>query len=177
VPQISSVSEDQKWLAVNSIPVIHETLEIPLAMRVPENGNLTIEIHETIGELQHHIIHLIDQKLELVHKLNGQPYTFEASPDDDPERFLLKFANVGVEDVDNYNESINIYTHNNSLYLNSSVARNASVEIFNVTGQQVYGKQITMDGLTQINPNLRTGWYVVKVSTDEGMASEKVFIK
>jgi autotransporter-associated beta strand protein len=175
VPKLYTKSSNGDNLAINGLPELTEDVDIPVFF-VPgvEGGQvLTADLSNLSA-----ILYLTDLKTGITQNLYNNPvYEFSADINDDPNRFLLKFTSVGIEDVDNYNKSINIYTYNNSLYLNSDITMDASVEIFNLTGQQVYGEQVLMNGLTQINPNLRTGWYVVKVSTDEGMASEKVFIK
>jgi hypothetical protein len=163
-------------LSTNSLPELTADTEIPFVFVKNDGSQFSIEA-SGIENIQA-TPYLLDLKTGITQNLTENPiYNFTASNSDDPNRFLLKFTSVGIEDVDNYNKSINIYTYNNNLYLNSDITMDASVEIFNLTGQQVYGEQVLMNGLTQINPNLRTGWYVVKVSTDEGMASDKVFIK
>jgi len=115
---------------------------------------------------------------ELVDLKQNPVYTFTITePGIYGNRFIIHFKSaVGIHEATQI-EGLNIYTHANTLYLNSDMARTAWVEMYNVTGQKVFAKKVTLDGLTQIPPQLTTGWYVVKVTCGEGMASEKVFIK
>jgi hypothetical protein len=49
--------------------------------------------------------------------------------------------------------------------------------VYNLTGQEVYGKEMELDGLKQIRLITPAGWYVVKLVIVGGVISEKIFIK
>jgi hypothetical protein len=103
-------------------------------------------------------------------------YTFTSAEGDDPARFVLKFGAVGIGDTPTV-EATTIYSHGQSLYISSTQSADAQVSVYNVTGQQVYGSRMMLDGQKQITLNVITGWYIVKVSTQEGIATQKVFIQ
>jgi hypothetical protein len=120
---------------------------------------------------------LLDQKTGVTHKfVNDQDgYTFDASTDD-TDRFLLKFETVSVHELPAEAE-LHIYTHGSTVYLNSRESLDARVSVYNITGQQVHGQRMAIDGHSAINLNLPTGWYVVTVTTDKAMTTQKVFIR
>jgi hypothetical protein len=92
VPQIYTVTTDQRGVAINSIPAVDESLVIPVGLVVPANGEMTIMLKELSGEFENLFVLLLDQKTGVTHKfVNDQDgYTFDASTDD-TDRFLLKF--------------------------------------------------------------------------------------
>jgi hypothetical protein len=177
VPQIYTLTSDQRGVAINSIPSVDESLVIPIGLLVPSNGMMTITLDELTGEFEHQTILLIDQKTSKIHKLNDAPtYTFEASTGDDPNRFLLKFESVSVNEIGDAS-ALHIYANGSTVYLNSSENLDARIAFYNITGQQVHGQRLVLDGLKQISLNLPTGWYVVSVTSDKEMTTQKVFIR
>lgn len=173
----SKISESER-LSTNRIAPVEESTTIQLAFKSFLNKEFTISadgISSFTGDID---IILEDTQEDIQIDLRETPsYTFLANADELTERFKLHLLkSTGINEA-NQIEGLNIYTHNNTLYLNSDIARTAQVEMYNVTGQLTFSKKVTLDGLTQITPQLTTGWYVVKVNTSEGMATQKVFIK
>ncbi len=172
----SKISETER-LSTNRIAPIEESTTIQLAFKSFLNKEFIISASGLSSFASNMDIILEDTEGDMQINLKETPeYTFMANADELSERFklhLLKTTGIHEATI----EGFTIYTHANTLYLNSDKAGNAQVEMYNVTGQKVFVRNVVMDGLTQINPQLTTGWYVVKVSTDKGMASEKVFIK
>ena len=177
IPYLCAITSDEVWVSKYVFDSKAETSIIPIQFTVTEDQEITFSVEHFEANFGISKLTIEDTKLnKFVALSDGNIYTFTATTGDDPLRFKLHAeTTTGIHEATI--RGLSIYTHNNSLYFNSDAARDAAVNIYNVTGQQVYGEQVVMDGLTQINPNLKTGWYVVKVNTDEGMASEKVFIK
>ncbi|MBE0639659.1 MAG: M28 family peptidase [Bacteroidales bacterium] len=177
VPQIYSMTSDSRNVSINSIPAFDESTLIHISTKVPANGMMTLNLDEVSGEFENHTILLIDQKTSIIHKLSEtRSYTFEASTGDDPNRFLLKFEMVSV-DENPAAEQTSIYSYGQSIYISSTQRAEALISVFNITGQQVYSRQLMLDGLKQITLNVPTGWYVVQAVTTESAVSRKVFIR
>ncbi len=176
VPQLYSISDDAVNLAINTIPAVKESTVIPVSVKVPANGSMTITLDELTGEFENHTILLVDQKTSKIHKLSDSPsYTFDASTTD-TDRFLLKFEMVGIGENPAIEQTA-IYSYGQTIYLNTTESVDAVVSVFNITGQQVYSNRLMLDGLKQINLNLPTGWYVVQAVTSGSAVSRKVFIQ
>ena len=176
-PQLYSLVNSNERLSTNRIPMVQESATIQLGFKSYQNTEYTIHAEDvnTFDENLDIILEDTEENMQM-NLRETTSYTFMATADELTERFRLHILkSTGIHEATI--EGLSIYTHNNILYLNSTEVLDASVEVFNVTGQQVYRRQVVMDGLAQINPNLKTGWYVVKVTTSEGMASTKVFIK
>ena len=122
-------------------------------------------------------VKLTDHLTGAVHDLNSTPtYNFTATTGDDANRFELKFGAVGIDD-NIATKQISIYSHGRLVYISSTKSANALINIYNIAGQQVYANTMVIDGQKQIALNTPTGWYIVKVRTQEGVATQKVFIK
>lgn len=178
IPYLFAYTKDDISVSRYAFASEMETTIVQLYFKVPEPQEITFKIENIIKDGNFKKLTIEDSFTnEFTVLSDGQQYTFMASPNDVVNRFKLHAeTTTGIHESSEIS-GLNIYTHANTLYLNSDKARNAVVEMYNVTGQKVFGKNVTLDGLTQINPQLTTGWYVVKVTSTEGMATEKVFIK
>ena len=172
-PMLYSIVGDES-LSTNSLPELATGKVIPLGFVKNAATAFTIELKESIPA---HAVYLTDKKTDIVTNLTETPvYSFTSSEGDDPNRFELKFGAVGIDDNVAL-EQISIYSHGQSVYISSVKSTQAVISIYNITGQQVYANTMVIDGQKQIALNTPTGWYIVKVTTAAGVATQKVFIK
>ncbi len=178
IPYLCAITDDDVWVSKYVFNQGVNTTIIPLRFTVAEEQEITFSLADFNTATGITKLTLEDTFLNTFTELSdNQEYIFTASPDDDPMRFKLHAeAETGIHEASEI-EGLSIYSYNNGIYLNSDKRREATVEIFNVTGQQAYGRQMTMNGLTRIDPQLSTGWYVVKVWAYDGIATQKVFVK
>jgi len=88
-------------------------------------------------------------------------------------RFYLHFkSSVGIEDPAATQKSI--YSSGHNIYFETE--GQATIEIFNLTGQKVGSREINTGGLQTINLQAPTGWYIVKLVSGNEVKSRKVFI-
>ncbi|MDD4742914.1 MAG: T9SS type A sorting domain-containing protein, partial [Bacteroidales bacterium] len=173
-PLFYSVAGDLK-LSTNSLPQISAETEIPFNFIKNEGTQFSITASGFEGLSA--TPYLIDLKTGSSQNLIDQPvYNFTAAEGDVPNRFLLKFGAVGIGD-NIATEQTSIYSHGQIVYISSTKSANALISIYNITGQQVYTNTMVIDGQKQITLNTPTGWYIVKVRTQQGVATQKVFIK
>jgi len=177
-PHLYSIVSGIERVSTNRVAPVEESTIIQLGFKSFHNTEYTISANFVSSFSDDLDIILEDTQENIQINLKETPtYTFMATADELTEHFKIHLLkSTGIHEA-NQIEGLTIYSQANTLYLNSDKAANALVEMYNVTGQKVFAKKVTLDGLTQINPQLTTGWYVVKVSTTDGMATEKVFIK
>ncbi|MBE0639891.1 MAG: T9SS type A sorting domain-containing protein, partial [Bacteroidales bacterium] len=174
VPQLYTMSSDNRKLAINGLPELSESLEIPVYFYAGIAGQQSITADLSNLETT---VYLIDLKTGTNHNLTENPvYSFTAEEGDNPNRFLLKFEMVGIGENPAI-EQTSIYSHGQSIYISSTQRAEALISVFNITGQQVYSQQLVLDGLKQITLNVPTGWYVVKAISSGSAVSRKVFIR
>jgi hypothetical protein len=74
--------------------------------------------------------------------------------------------------------TMKVFANNNTLFINSSVSGSAMVEVFDVTGKNVYTENMEINtGIQQVNLNNEAGVYVVKITTGTSIISKKVVIQ
>nr|NQU91286.1 hypothetical protein [Bacteroidota bacterium] len=115
VPQLYTHTSDGWQLAINSMDAISETTVIPLSIKVQGSGIMSIQLTETEGVFDGQEIVLHDVLTNTLHKLSEEPtYNFMANADDNPDRFLLKFGKVGLDELPGSTE-LNAWMHYNLL--------------------------------------------------------------
>jgi len=175
VPQLYSLAPDGWQLAINSIDAISETTVIPLSIKVQGSSEMTIKLTEKEGVFEGPTIILHDLLTNIQHELNKVPgYNFIANEEDDPNRFLLKFGAVGIDELPG-SAMLHAYMQDNLLYILNPDAPNARVELYNIKGQLILRKEIGR-GLQSMSLNVETGIYLVLLRTDETVATRKLFI-
>jgi hypothetical protein len=125
---------------------------------------------------------LEDRQTGIFHQFNDDPvYAFHASADDNPERFLLHFVYTpsGIGDHFAKTENpIKIYSWNKTVYIEniSIIPVSATVGIYNLWGGELYNSQRVLDHITALRLDLSGEFVVVKVTTPDGITTQKVFI-
>ncbi len=176
VPQLYTLETDGWQLATNSVDAISETTVIPLSIKVQGSSIMSISLTVTEGTFEGQEIILHDVLINTLHKLSETPtYNFMANADDNPDRFLLKFGPVGLDDLPGSTE-LNAWMQYNLLYVLNPDAPRSTVELYNIRGQVILRKEIGQ-GLQSIPVNVATGTYLVMMRTEKAVAMKKLFIQ
>jgi len=173
-PTFYSVSNGEAF-ALNTLPEVSDDLTIPFVFVKNDGTNFSITLEENIEDAT---IYLVDLKANQTINLSEvNQYSFVSVAGDNPDRFLLKFSPVGINDVIN-NTSVNIFAYGNTLYLNSSeYLGNTTVSVFDMLGREILQEQITLDGQSAINISGYSGAYIVRAVTDREVVSKKVYFR
>ena len=86
---------------------------------------------------------------------------------------FLHFAPMSVED--NLVNGANIYSYNKDVYVSASQNTKGTIAVYDMMGREIASESIS--GSTNVISIEKSGHYVVKVLSDEGIATKKVFIK
>ncbi len=173
-PWFYSVAGDEH-LSTNSLPEAGGTVQIPVSFVKNDGTSFTIKA-KTISGLFGPVI-LNDLKTNTSQDLTLNPdYSFTSTAGDDPNRFLVTFHSVGINEAP-AGKVFTIYTSGNNLYVTDITGKNQGiVYIYNLMGQ-LLSQQNIGGNVTKININAPTGYYLVKVVTSEQAYTTKVFIK
>ncbi len=172
VPQIYTLSVNNELLAINGLPEITEDLQIPVLFKAGQTGEqiLTADVSQIEATVT-----LIDVVSSASHNLTNNPvYSFTSTEGDDPNRFLLHFGAVGIDEPAQLNE-INAYVYNNSLYVQSQL-ENAQMALYDIQGRQMLTEHLNGSGLHKTELNLPTGIYIVRLQSNNQVKNIKVFI-
>lgn len=170
VPSLYSITEEEIY-AINTLGEFEGNEVVNLGFHAGVNGSYTITFSgiETFDAT----VMIEDLKLnQMIELSEGQTYTFDYTTTDDVHRFNLVFGPLGLGDE--FVENVNIYSNNSSVYVNVPEV-DGSIYIYNLLGQDVASETIT-DNTTVISLN-QTGYYIVKVLSNEGVVTKKVFVE
>jgi len=177
-PQLFTVANDIN-LAVNVLGELTENKIIQVGYRVGAAGEYTIDVTNMESFVEPVTIYLKDLMTgEMINVTDQSSYTFAASPEDDIIRFELHFTTtVGIEDQLE-NSNIYIYSNDNSVYVrNNMPSEGGIINVYNISGTEILTSQLEDIPLNKIDLVVKSGFYVVQVTTDNEVYSQKVFIK
>ena len=165
----------------NSLPFEKKNMVIPMGFSCGLPGTYTL-IADSLGTFENAIsISLEDLKLNTTQDLRTNPiYNFTYDTLDDPNRFVLHFDNpyFGVNDSKNI-QPMQIYSFGNTIYIKSQDGnlQEGSVFLYDLIGKELFNGTLSNQVLNRITPGVAEGYYVVKVMTDQGVYTGKVYLK
>lgn len=177
VPQMYTSTNDGVKTAINSINEISETLSIPLNVNVNSETICNLSIANVSGVFIDQIILIEDLKTAVIFNLSEiVNYAFNASPTDDPNRFVVHFSAVGTEEINN-NELINVWSKGNEITILNNSNSKGDISIMNITGQIMSRFDLSGNQKQKLKFDATTGIYIVNIKTNDGSSiSKKVII-
>ena len=162
-------------LSTNTLPSVDGSIQIPFDFIKNDGTEFTIEA-ETISGIDGAVI-LNDLKTGSAQDLALNPiYSFTSSYTDNPERFLITFNHLGVNETKK-ERSFSIYTLDNDIIVvNSKTGSEGDVFVYNLPGQLVARQPLSGECMTRIRMQSGIGYYVVKVITIQQTYSAKVLL-
>ncbi|MDD4374897.1 MAG: fibronectin type III domain-containing protein [Bacteroidales bacterium] len=174
-PQLYTVTSDAKELAVNAISNNDNEVQIPLHFEARFDASYTIKVEDnTLPEGV--AVYMTDLVLNKEINLNDSPtYTFTASEGDNPNRFLLHFGAVGLDENANQS-SLRAYTHHNTLYVQNSL-RDAAIRVIDIQGRLLLEQKLNGTGLHKLPLDFPAGVYMVQLLNSKEHKSVKVIVE
>ncbi|MDN5328519.1 MAG: hypothetical protein PWP35_306 [Bacteroidales bacterium] len=167
-PQLYSLADGVK-LSTNALPSISEAMEIPLGFEKNQHNNFTLELSDNSLSA---VVLLKDLKTGITHNLTQQPvYTFTSAEGDDPLRFKLAFASVGLEPAQQDLVPYAWYAFGMLHFRN--VETGSWVEVYAANGQRVMREQFKGDA---ISLKVAPGVYMVKIAEAKQQNVQKIVI-
>ncbi|MXO06316.1 T9SS sorting signal type C domain-containing protein [Flavobacterium sp. HBTb2-11-1] len=183
-----SINEEKKLVIQGrALPfVVSDTIPLGYKSTIPE-GNFTIAIDHTDGNLSNQNIYLQDNVTNTIHNLKTGGYTFRSAPGTFLNRFVLRYTNsdddkaLGNEDFENQNQKIVVSVKDKNIKLQSiSEQENLQeVSIYDVGGKLLYHKKEIGNKDWIIN-NFQSGPQIllVKITLENGKtASRKIVFR
>ncbi|MCE1201137.1 MAG: T9SS type A sorting domain-containing protein [Bacteroidia bacterium] len=169
-PKFYSIMGNEK-LSTNAMPVLPNGTSIPFGFEKNQHSSYVIRLEESLpGET----LFLKDLKLNTVHNLSQNPeYLFSAVQGDDPNRFLLVFGTVGVDEKPAAQAQLQAYMANGLLWVNNP-AEKSQLAVFDLSGRLLMQRQLRSKGLQQLSLNLQKGAYILRLTEGNSSLSTKV---
>ena len=162
--------------SVNSMPNLSQATTIHFTFIKNEGVNFCIEMYEVENMVMD--VWLLDKKLNNNHNLSQNPvYLFTAFEQDDPERFVIQFAPVGINEEASIKSNIQTWAANKTIHILNPENSKGEIRILNLFGQQVAQARLTGDTKQSIQLNIPTGCYLVSIVSGEEVVTRKVIMK
>jgi hypothetical protein len=179
-PQLYSVSPDQIYLTINTLPLITQNLVIPVGFFIGVTGTNTLVASQIDSFEPDVTIFMEDKKENYIQDLRQNPqYIFDSEVSDDPNRFLLHFSdpNVGT-DHKVMDSGIQVYSYGNTLYVRKNGKQPVSGEmiLYDPLGKELCKYKLADTELNKITTDLKTGCYIAWLITPDHTIVKVVFI-
>ncbi|MCD4698169.1 MAG: T9SS type A sorting domain-containing protein, partial [Bacteroidales bacterium] len=175
-PQLYSIMSDGNY-AVNVISENTEEAVIAIGFKTGQAGTYEITTASMSNFSNNMTMVLEDIKLDILTELKeGISYEFDFDLMDNEHRFNLHFKDAAIDDEKGYLD-IHIYSFNDQVYIQTPELESAEVVIFDIMGQEILREQTSSTGYSVLKITTGTGYYLVKLITNDRIITEKVFIK
>lgn len=155
-----------------------ENDEVPLGYRTAIKGAFTISIDQVDGALADQAVFVEDKLTNTVFNLKNGNYTFETKAGIYDDRFVLKYSNktLATPDLDTVVNQVVVSVKNKQVKINSFAETIDKVEVYDLSGRQIYKKDKVNDSellITNFNSNHQA--LVVKTILQNGkMVTDKI---
>ena len=143
--------------------------EIPVSFETNVMGQYTISLRQDNCEFDE--LYLLDKETDEKVNILEQDYTFIATSNDSPERFVLLMNTNGQEPTANSHFA---YINNGDIVI-YNIEGDADIRIFDALGRCVYQGE-SSDETTRIANGYSSGVYMIQKVDDKGVNVQKVII-
>ncbi|NPD44556.1 MULTISPECIES: DUF6359 domain-containing protein [unclassified Lentimicrobium] len=177
IPQIYSEIDGIQY-SINCLNHSEETITVPLGLYLQENEELTLDFSGMDSFFNTVRINLEDLETGIMTNVRENPsYTFQATTEDNANRFLLHFNGVtAVEELSEENAP-QVYAVEDVVYINHAQDLDADIFIYNTNGQLVGQAQMSKESMKRISVNGSTGIYLVTIQSEDVVYTNKVYKK
>lgn len=175
-PQLYTLAGDSK-VSINQLAELNGSAAVPLYFETEFNGEVNFEFSQLES-------FPADLKIRLEDKLTGQwvnlrettEYLFTHNPTNTAERFILHFGSAAGIDKP-ANSSISSWFSSNTFYLSTTehAGEKAKVEIFSISGQLLFSRELTLSNMQQLNLNAK-GSVVTRITLDNKVLNTKAIV-
>lgn len=150
---------------------------IKLGLKAAEKGKFSISLSNFDGLFAEDeiIIYLKDNYLNIIHNLMKSNYKFESDAGEFNDRFEIIYESGGMGTEDLNLGSVQIYTHNEDIKIESKNEKILSIELFDMSGRSTYKNEKVNSSHYEIKSSSK-GIIIVKVQTQNGEIVTKKLI-
>jgi len=162
-----------EMLSTHIVPALNTASAIDLGFEKNGQTEFSIGLENAIPGLT---VYLTDKKTGITTELkDGVEYSFISQEGDEPNRFLLHFSPLSIEDPGNVNP-FEVYSTGDQIRILSHAEGESELYVTNLVGQVVLAGRAG-EGMTTVNAaSLTNGVYLVNLASSKGIVSHKVII-
>jgi hypothetical protein len=135
-----SVNEDKKLVIQGRALPFEDTDSVALGYKSTIEGNFTIGINQTDGNLSNQPIYLEDRLTQTIHDLRTADYTFTTAIGTFDDRFVLKYQNTNLGSDDFENNNLIITVNDKVININAVDDTIDKIFIYDISGKLIYKK-------------------------------------
>ena len=176
-PQIMTVLNTNEEASTNVLPFSNNERIVPLNFKAGTNDEFTISVEVNTVSAEGNI-YLEDQFTDqMINLSTHNSYTFDATIEDNANRFLLHFNGVTGEESVEDASNIQVYSGDGMIYINNLDDLSANILVYNVNGQLVAQEQMNGESLKKIDFQAAAGIYLVSIQSEGSVETQKVYVK
>ena len=163
--------------AMNHLPSPQDHSIVPLGFEPQLTGEFLLTSAWMESFPEDVPVYLEDIKDGYFQDLRMNPeYTFSSDPSDEIHRFNIHFAEPKDAEIIVGIENIHIYSYDKNIFVNLPESVQGDIFIYNLLGEEVTHLKNGF-GQVKIPVNANNSYFVVKVISEVGIASEKALIR
>ncbi len=167
---------DEHALSTNTFSELNEDLEISLGFIKNDASQFTIEL-DLEKLMPDTDVFLSDLKTGTVQDMVANPvYLFTAFDGDDPNRFKLGFAETNAIASPAPANQFTAFVQNDIIHIKGIEALDGKVSLLDISGRMIATAAL-QNGNCELNASRPTGVYLVRIITDKGLTTKKIFIQ
>ncbi|MCX6279172.1 MAG: hypothetical protein NT004_13910 [Bacteroidetes bacterium] len=179
-PNLYSLSTDSEKLSVNGMPYPTDSItEVNLGLNTLQEGFVSFRV-DAVEEMPVNLyIYFCDRKTGIKQNISLHPdYQIFLQPGTSEDRFSIIFSMKDLRHQPQNGDPFYIYSFRNRLFIysKSDSGRQADLVIYNLLGQRLFRKTLTVEGYQEMDLNYPTGIYVVCLSMGDAILNRKVYI-
>ena len=177
-PQLYAIIGEDDYFSANALPKTEEGMIIPVGFRVATEDKYTISLEELKNMKEGMTVILEDIQTNTFTVMStNSVYSFMASPLDKNHRFNIHLKSKALGNEEIGESLLSVYASDHSIYVQTPDFTLADVMVFDMTGREIIREKTYGDGITKFDLQTETGYYLVKVQTNDQLITRKVFIK
>ncbi|MEI8005696.1 MAG: T9SS type A sorting domain-containing protein [Bacteroidota bacterium] len=180
VPNLYAVSTDAERLSISAIPSPHDSItEIPLGLDLAHDGQISFNSSDMELIPAEFYIYLLDRHTGIYHDMRASPeFSIYLLSGSYGNRFLLVFSRKVLTDIPVPVSGFSVYSFGGMLTvdLNLSSDTGGDIIIYDLLGRSLFQRNLRRNGTYKIDVGFSSGVYIVRLSSDSGVQSKKVYI-
>jgi len=162
--------------SVNTLPGINSNYDVPLGFKAGAENTYTITATGIDSFDVTTPVLIEDMKTNSTQDLRLNPlFQFIASPGDMEHRFTLHFKNSnGIGETKS--GMVGIYSNRHTVYVSNPDNLQGSMYVYDLTGRLLSSTEMTRNSTDKIDMTGYSGSLLVKVITEKGITTGKVFV-
>lgn len=181
VPNLYAFLEGRARLSINALPAMIDSIyEVPMGIITYRSGEIVFSISDFQNSPSSIGIFLKDEEAGTLHDmLSENQYVVNLNEGVYDQRFSLLFAIPGTLLQENIQPADIFTVHAAHGLLKGTIAhpRNAGgqITVFDLVGRAVYSESVLQNGSFELDPQLKTGIYIINYSSLNVRESKKIF--